>query len=101
MNGELRFVICDNCREHGRIVFLDGTQTREFWTRHMGFDLLIEHQKAGHLTEQQASELGRQVSASGLPMDKSEITHSDKVCPEFQKLVDELKRNQGSSKATH
>jgi len=67
-----RFVICNNCHEHGRFVFVDGTQTREFWTRHMGFDLIIEHQKAGHLTEQQASELGRQVSASGLPRDKSE-----------------------------
>lgn len=96
-----KIAICEHCREHGRIMFADGTQTREFWTRHMGFDLIIEHEKAGHLTGPEASELGRQISASGLPRDKSEITHSDKVCPEFQKLVDSLPKIPRSSKVTH
>lgn len=102
MSEVSRVVLCEVCGEHSRIVFVDRTQSREFWTRHMAFDLIIEHERAGHITEQGASELGRQVSSSGLLKDKSEITHSDNVCPEFQKLIDSLSKvGQGSSKTTH
>ena len=98
MGSSAKVVLCEQCSEHGRILFPSGIQTREFWTRHMGFDVIISHQEAGQLGEEEASELGRQVSASGLPKDGSEISHSDKVCPIFKKLLEELAQLQKASK---
>lgn len=98
MDSKAKVVLCEQCREHGRIVFANGTQTREFWTRHMGFDLIISHQEAGNLNDGEASELGRHISASGLPRDGSEIEHSDKVCPDFKKLLDQLSQMQKAPK---
>lgn len=94
MDAISRVLICEKCGEHARIVFSDGTQGTEFWTRHMGFESIIAYDNAGHFKKGEASELGRQVSASGLPRDRSEMTHSDRMCPEFQKLLAQLSQIQ-------
>ncbi len=101
MSSATRVVMCEHCGEHGRITFSDGTKSREFWTRHMGFELIIKHEEIGHLKGEEASELGKQISASGLPRDKSEVTHSDKVCPDFQKLLGELSKIQKVPNVRH
>jgi len=75
------FNICPRCAAHGRIVLPDSTESREVWTREMGYEDILTHLEAGRLSEDEAQELGRVIGYSYLPKTRTEITHSDDKCP--------------------
>lgn len=87
---QMNVKVCATCREHGRIVFADGTESREFWTKFGGFDLVVDHHEKGSLTQPEALMLAKEVSRTGFPRTREDITHSAVICPEFRRILRQL-----------
>lgn len=87
---DVHFEVCPQCKAHGRIVFSDGSESRDVWTRDMGYEEILRHEDAGNLTDMEAKALGQQIQASGLPKTRAEVTHSDTVCPVMVEKIHDL-----------
>ncbi len=91
---QVHFVICPKCAEHGSVVFPNGTESREFWTKELANKVLFDLVSKRHISQDEANALEREIAISSLSQDKLGITHSDKVCPLFHiKLLALTKRN--------
>lgn len=99
MSSEAKVEVCATCREHGRIVFGDGTKSREFWTKFKGFDIIVAHKDEGLLTQGEAFKLAKQVSRAGFPRNTEGIRHSAAVCPEFRAVIREVLEERAAQSA--